>query len=67
MTSTAVKGVGSLFADMTATQAGKNAPGAGNFQDVWNDQLNKNAAENTFSDSAVQTEQTTNASYEEIL
>ena len=34
MTSTAVKGVGSLFADMTATQAGKNAPGAGNFQDV---------------------------------
>ena len=66
MTSTAVKGVGSLFADMTATQAGKNAPGAGNFQDVWNDQLNKNAAENTFSDSAVQTAKKQNASNEEI-
>lgn len=66
MTSTAVKGVGSLFADMTATQAGKNAPGAGNFQDVWNDQLNRNAAENTFSDSAVQTAKKQNASNEEI-
>ncbi|MCI9337969.1 MAG: hypothetical protein HFH93_10615 [Lachnospiraceae bacterium] len=65
MTSTAVKGVGSLFADMTAAQAGKNASGAPDFQNVWNDQLNKNAA-NTSSDGAEQTAKKQNVPNEQI-
>ncbi|MCI8543301.1 MAG: hypothetical protein HFH95_08315 [Lachnospiraceae bacterium] len=51
MSSTAVKEVSSLFANMTVAQAGRNAPGAANFQNIWNNQMNKNAAGNTFSNS----------------
>ena len=51
MTSTAVKEVSSLFANMTVAQVSKNAPGAANFQNIWNDQMNRNAAGNTFSGS----------------
>lgn len=54
MTSTAVKEVGSLFANMAVGQAGKNTVKTANFQNIWNDQMNKSAAGNTFSDSAAE-------------
>ena len=43
MTSTAVKEVSSLFANMTAAQPGRNAAGAASFQNIWNDQMSRNA------------------------
>lgn len=43
MTSTAVKEVGSLFANMTAAQPGRNVLGAASFQNIWNDQMSRNA------------------------
>ena len=46
MTSTAVKEVGSLFANMTVAQAGRNSMGVSDFQAVWNNQMSKNAQEN---------------------
>lgn len=46
MTSTPVKEVGSLFANMTATQAGKVGIGNVNFQNVWSNQMNKSAMGN---------------------
>ncbi len=66
MTSTAVKEVGSLFANMAVGQAGKNAVKTANFQNIWNDQMNKNAAGSTFSDSAAQTAKKQNVSTEQL-
>ena len=43
MTSTAVKEVSSFFANMTAAQPGRNAAGAASFQNIWNDQMSRNA------------------------
>lgn len=43
MTSTAIKEVNSLFANMAAAQTGKSAVGASSFQSVWNGQMSKNA------------------------
>ena len=66
MTSTAVKEVSSLFANMTVAQAGKNVPGAANFQNIWNDQMNRGTAENTSPESTVDTAKKRNISGEEL-
>lgn len=66
MASTAVKEVGSLFANMTVAQAGKNAPGAANFQNIWNDQMNRSTAEDTSSNGTVETAKKQSISGEEL-
>lgn len=66
MATTAVKEVGSLFANMTVAQTGKNAPGAANFQNIWNDQMNRNAAGNASSNSTPDAAKKQNISGEEL-
>lgn len=45
MTSTPVKSVSASLMDMTVSQTGKNAQGAGDFQKVWDSQKSKGAAD----------------------
>ena len=52
MTSTSVKEVGSLFANMTASQAGRNNVNGSGFQNIWNNQMNKNTYGNSAQDNA---------------
>ena len=51
MTSTAVKEVSPLFANMTVAQTGKNAAGAASFQNIWSNQMSRNTAGDASSDS----------------
>lgn len=50
--STTVKEVGSAFMNLVTPQTGKSSQGAVNFQNVWNNQMNKGAMGNLSQDSA---------------
>lgn len=52
MTSTSVKEVGSLFANMTVAQASRNNVNGAGFQNVWNNQMNRNAYDSPAQDNA---------------
>lgn len=52
MTSTSVKEVGSLFANMTAAQASRNNVNGAGFQNIWNNQMNRNTYGNSAQDNA---------------
>ena len=66
MTSTAVREVGSLFANMTVAQPGRNVAGAASFQNIWNDQMSRNAAGGTFADNAADAAKKQNVSAEQL-
>ncbi len=50
MTSTSVKEVSALFTNMTAAQVSRNNVGGAGFQNIWNNQMNKNSMENSRQD-----------------
>lgn len=52
MTSTPVKDLGSALMNLTVSQTGKGALGAGGFQKVWNSQMNKGTADGSVQSNA---------------